>query len=109
MAYNKLSNYATTISKDVALDTMVVIYHSTRIVEWNDKEIILDSGGYYTFNPECWNEQSMYKPSTVTKKKMNQASLQFNLGYQIYQEEFIWYVSFKDKTIPFKDGMILTR
>jgi len=92
MAYNQLSNYATTVSTHGNFTE--VIYHSTIIVKWNLDSIILDSAGFKT---------------RTTKMKMNQAANQFNLGYSVYQVDFIWFVEFHGQTIPFRDGMILKR
>lgn len=92
MAWNRLSNYATTIS--VYEGKTRVVYHNTTIVSFDNKTIVLDSSGWQT---------------TTTKRKMNQASFQFALGYQIYQTDFSWYVHYKGMIIPFTDGMILQR
>ena len=92
MAYNKLSPYCTTVSGDH--DYMRVTYHSTSIVKFSSSEIILNSGGWQ---------------SVTTKRKMNQASNQFNLGFAVFQDDHIWYVTFKGQTLLYKDGMILTR
>lgn len=92
MAYNRLSNYATTVFTEGNFTK--VVYHSTTIVKWTGQKIVLDSGRYQT---------------ATTKRKMNQASRQFNLGYTVYQEDFSWYVTFKGKTLPFQDEMILER
>lgn len=72
---NKVGNYATTISND-GVHT-IVTYHATQVVKFNDKEIILNTGG--------WR-------SKTTKSRMNQASNQFNLGYKVWQECGEWYV-----------------
>ncbi len=92
MTYNKLSPYATTINGD-GLDT-IITYHSTQIVKFNSEWIVLDSGGWET---------------VTTKRKMNQASMQFNLGYQVYQIDFKWYVDYKGSTLEYYDGMKITR
>jgi hypothetical protein len=93
MAHNKLSNYATTVSTSES-GNMIVTYHSTVIVEWSNTQITLRTDGYET---------------VTTKRKMNQASLQFNLGYRVFQDDFTWYVVYKGETKLFKDGMIFTR
>lgn len=92
MAWNRLSNYATTISHDGNYNQ--VIYHSTVIVKWDNDAIILNSGGWET---------------VTTKRKMNQTAIQFKLGFQVYQEDYTWYVTYKNKTVPFQDRMILDR
>jgi len=76
-----------------------VIYHNTPVVSFNDKEIILNSGGWLT---------------NTTKTRMNQAANQYNLGYNVYQEKKVWYVSLKDVngnyySLPFNDGFKIHR
>ena len=72
-----------------------IIYHSTPVVKFNDKRIILNSGGWRT---------------STTKIRMNQAANQFKLGFSVHQKKYDWFVSFDgDDAIPFFDGMILNR
>ena len=71
-----------------------VIYHNTAVVQFNRDKIILNSDGWET---------------ATTKTRMNQASYQYSLGFDVYQVDFSWYVNYKGETIPFKDGMILKR
>ncbi len=58
-------------------DMMRVRFHYTDVVSWNDKEIILNTGGWF---------------SATTKTRMNQASRQFDLGYSVYSKDYQWYV-----------------
>lgn len=76
MAYNQVSPFATKIYASAGLT--VVQYHATRIVQFDDKQIVLDAGHWQ---------------SATTKKKMNQASHQFGLGYTVNQENFVWTVT----------------
>jgi hypothetical protein len=69
-------------------------YHATKVVQWDDRKIILNSNGWQTY---------------TTKARMNQTSNQFMLGFSIYQENFKWYVLHKGKTVPYYDGMELIR
>ena len=71
-----------------------VIYHNTAVVMFNHETIILCSGGWKTL---------------TTKTRMNQASNQYHLGYQVYQEDFEWYVNYKGETLDFFDGITLER
>ena len=71
-----------------------VQYHDTIVVSFDQEHIRLDSGGWLT---------------NTTKTRMNQASNQFGLGYTVYQKDYQWFVEFDNKTIPFKDGMVLSR
>jgi hypothetical protein len=90
---NKIGTGHTTIKTDKAGITTVTFW-STDIVKFDSKTITLNSGGYRT---------------ATTKTRMNQASNQFNLGYQVKQENYKWYVYFTGKKFVFKDGMILNR
>ena len=69
-------------------------YHNTSVVSFNDKIITLDSGGWET---------------NTTKKRMNQASEQYNLGFTVYQKAKKWFIKYKGKEIPFNDNIILHR
>ena len=71
-----------------------IVYHSTAVVQFNSDKIILNSGGWDT---------------RTTKSRMNQASNQYGLGYEVYQVDYSWYVDYLGETIPFEDGMILYR
>ena len=71
-----------------------VVYHSTPVVQFDSDKIIPNSGGWET---------------ATTKSRMNQASHQYGLGFEVYQVDFTWYVDYKGETIPFTDGLILDR
>lgn len=71
-----------------------VVYHSTAVVKFDSKKIILSSGGWHT---------------NTTKTRMNQASNQYGLGFNVYQKDFAWFVDFKGKTHDFEDGLTLDR
>ncbi len=68
-----------------------VTYHNTLVVEVTPTHIHLDTGGWKT---------------NTTRTRMNQASNQFDLGYQVYQKDFAWYVNWKGQTIPFTNKTI---
>ncbi len=68
-----------------------ITYYSTEVVIFNAKTIWLDNGGQKT---------------TTTKIRMNQASNQFGLGYQVYQKKQEWFVEFKGETIPFNGDSV---
>lgn len=72
----------------------VVTYHWTDIVKFNENEIILDSNGWLT---------------QTTKRRMNQTSWQFDLGFSVYQKNNEWYVNYKGDTLDFYDGITLKR
>lgn len=69
-------------------------YHDTDVVSFNDKKVVLNSGYWYT---------------STTKRRMNQASNYFDLGFNVHQKDSYWFVDYKGKTIPFEEGMTLRR
>jgi hypothetical protein len=71
-----------------------VRYHQTEIVSWNATHIVLNSDGWRT---------------VTTKRKMNQTSDEFDLGFSVYQHKHQWFVTFNGTTIPFEDRMLLVR
>jgi len=87
-----IGNHKTSIVNDNNI--LMVCYHNTPVVKITDDEIILNSGGWLT---------------ATTKRRMNQASLQYNLGFAVYQVNFSWYVDYKGDTIPFEDGLTLKK
>lgn len=89
---NQLSSYKTTIAPCNGFTT--VTYHTTAIVQWNDKEIILNSGGWRT---------------VTTARKIRQAANQFGLGYGLMIKRGEWSVEYNGQTVPFQDGLILRR
>jgi hypothetical protein len=90
---DKLSSYKTTIGSTA--DGIAVRYCSTDIVVFNDRTVTLNSGGWRT---------------ATTKRKMQQASNQFRLGFGIWQEDYCWYVSrYQGDKVPFEDGMTFPR
>lgn len=89
---NRLGRVGTRLK--VSHGKMVVMYHDTPVVTFDDDHIILNSGGWKT---------------ATTKTRLNQASSQFNLGYYIYQKNWQWFVLYDNKEFPFVDGMTLER
>lgn len=95
MSYNRLSPYCTKITTLPEHDTGAVRYHATQIVHWSPAFITLRNGGYQT---------------VTTKRKMNQASHQFGLGYSVFQRNFDWFVTLPNgQTVEFEDGMTFPR
>ena len=88
----KIGKHATRIFYDKSWT--LIKYHWTTVVKFNDKSIILDSGGWKTLS---------------TKVRLNQVSNQFDLGFDVYQKKCEWYVDFNGKTYPFRNGMRLKR
>lgn len=89
---DKLSMYKTTISYSENKDFMTITYHATPIVRVNDKEIILNFGGYDT---------------VTTRRKMNQASQQFGLGYSVFREKGKTYIAYKHHKTEYNGSMII--
>ena len=52
-------------------------------VTWDDRLIVLHTDG--------WKTKS-------TRLRMNQVSEVYNLGYRIWQKEWVWYVDWKGRT-----------
>lgn len=71
-----------------------VVYHNTAVVQFSPTKIVLDSGGYKT---------------KTTKLRMNQTSNQYGLGFEVYQQNYEWFVKYRGKTLEFYDGMELER
>lgn len=91
---DRLSEYRTTIAANDSGET-VVTYVRTPIVAWTHERVRLRSGGYET---------------VTTKRKMNQAARQFNLGFSVYQRDHDWYVTLPTgETVEFRDGMEFLR
>jgi hypothetical protein len=89
---DSIGHHATGIAK--VGEDLLVIYRSTVVVKASPVRIKLDSGGWRT---------------ATTKRRMNQASNQLDLGFVVYQKKKVWYVDYKGETIKFEDGMVLER
>ena len=90
---DKLSNYKTTwVDKG---DSGTVVYIHTDIVSWKNGKITLNSDGWET---------------VTTKRKMNQASNQFALGFGVFQKDFKWFVDLPNgQTVDYYDGITFDR
>jgi len=71
-----------------------ITYHSTAVVTFDQNSIVLDSDGWFT---------------QTTKNRMNQTSNQFDLGFNVFQKNYAWYVSHNGGTVEFRNGMRLER
>lgn len=87
-----IGTHRTTIGNDNG--SIVVTYHSTQVVSFNDKHINLRSGGWQ---------------SVTTKRRMNEVSSTFGLGYRVYQVNFDWFVMYGGKEYAYHDRMTLDR
>jgi len=75
-------------------ETIKIIYHSTVVVEISKKNIILNTGG--------WN-------TSTTKRRMNQASKHFSLGFNVYQKNFKWFCFYQQKTFSFNGNKLILK
>lgn len=91
---SKVGKVSTIVEKD-SNGNRFVQYHHTRVVEWNDREIILNTNGWFT---------------STTRNRMNQASNEFGLDFSVYQKDHQWYVAYKGDYLSFKsDKVVLDR
>ena len=76
-------------------DTTKVVYHQTAVVSFNEDTILLNTGGYET---------------RTTMLRMNQTSKVYNLGFEVFQKDFTWYVKFNEVTKEFEGNtMVIDR
>lgn len=80
----KISGNNTTIRGNA--DQTIITLHHTDIVTITPKTIILNTGGWFT---------------NTTKTRMQQVSHQFNLGYNVFQKDGLWFVEYKGLVKPF--------
>ena len=74
-------------------NTLMVTYQNTIVVKVIDNRyVVLNNGGYFT---------------ATSKRRMNQASMQYNLGFSVYQSDFTWYVQLGDTIEPYYNGIVL--
>jgi len=78
----RLGTHATTIQNRYGIET-VVRYHTTEIVRFSNERIELNTGGWRT---------------ATTKTRLNQASVQFGLGYHVHQKNYAWFVTYGGNT-----------
>jgi hypothetical protein len=83
-------------------------YQKINIVTlFHDGRIILDSGGWSTWQVETFGQPAK-RPSITTKRRMNE--LLERVGCWIYQTKYSWFVSTGGKLEPqpFVDGMMMS-
>jgi len=76
---NVLGKRSTTVAKYDGVTR--VTYHNTNVVVFDEKQIILNTDGFFT---------------RTTMVRMNQASNQFNLGFRVFTKNQKWWVEYKD-------------
>lgn len=72
-----------------------VRYHSTEIVR-------VDPNGRITLNHGGWM-------TATTKTRMNQASRQYDLGFSVWQKDFVWYIDIDSHTLDFDQAVKVIR
>ncbi len=72
-------------------DFTCIQLHQTKVVKFNHKYIMLNTGGWET---------------VTTKSRMNQASNEYGLGYRVYSKDFTWYVDHNGETHQFDSNTI---
>ena len=76
-----IGTHKTTVTTDNG--TTEIVYHSTKVVKFNNNTITLNTGGWKT---------------NTTKNRMNQTSQQFDLGFNVYQKNWEWYLEYNGNT-----------
>ena len=66
--------------------TTHVTFHTTVVVAFNHRTIVLNHGGWMT---------------ATTRTRMNQASNQFQLGYRVFQKDRDWFIEYQGKVHDF--------
>lgn len=79
-----LGRTATTAVRDG--EQTEIAYHGTKVVIFDEHKIVLNTGGYLT---------------NTTKRRMNEASDLFGLGYRVYAVKRLWHVTYGGKEYPY--------
>ena len=85
-----IGTHKTTISTDDNITS--IKYHNTDVVKFGPNWIVLNSGGYR---------------SATTKRKMNQTSQVYDLGYKVYQKDYDWFVNYKGNIIEYNNNRLI--
>lgn len=87
--------FRTYTDSEVRGDRIHVQLWHTVVVEFDNVEIRLNTGGWKT---------------VTTKNRMNQTAHEYHLGYKVYQQNFEWFVLYKNITYRFTcDVIVLDR
>ena len=84
---------------EVEGDVTHVILHNTKIVSFTHGWFTLDSGGWHD------GRNGPVRYTTTTKRRMNQVSSVFDLGFDVWQTGGVWFVGFAGKVYKFVDAM----
>lgn len=85
-----MSQVATTTK--VRNGVLTITYHNTDVVMVYPDHIRLDTGGFFT---------------ATTKKRMNEASLQYDLKFAVLSKNKKWYVSYNSQLTEFTGDFIV--
>ena len=88
-----IGKHKTTIKTDIN-NFKIVTYHQTEVVKFDEISIILNTGGWET---------------NTTKKRMNQTSDLFNLGFSVFQKNWEWFLKYDGKTYLMYEETIINR
>ena len=91
MSENQVISSYKTIVRCTEDNRIEVVFHKTTVVKVDEKEILLDTGDWWT---------------RTTKSRMNQASQQFNLEYRVFAKKDTWYVEYQGKQHEFAESPI---
>ena len=88
---NGTEQYEVKHNNNLAYSTTKVLFKNTTIVEFNHKAIHLNNGGWFTAS---------------TKQRMNKASKDFNLRFEVYQKDYVWYCNYDNKIFSFTGNIL---
>ena len=95
MTVGGIGSRATTVAHWGDEGDTLVTYHETVVVMLKGDTVTLNSGGYRT---------------ATTKRRMNETSARFHLGYRVFADAGHWYVqTWQQARVPFVDGMTFKR
>ena len=91
---NDWSNSNTFVDYNSNTNCSTVVLHRTAIAVYDHKNeaLKLNSGGYTT---------------NTTKSRLNAILDEVKYGCKVFQKQWNWFVSYRDETASFWDGMIL--
>ena len=73
---------------------IVCLFKGTPVVKFNSQKIILNTGGWFTY---------------TTKRKMNEVSNNFGLGFSIFQKKGEWIVDYKGEWLHMTGNTLTLR
>ena len=86
------SNTQVTYNESTNCSSVCLHGHQIATFDHNLKAVKIDSCGYQT---------------VTTKSRLNALLEEVNYGAKVFQKQFEWFVSYRNQTTDFMDGMIL--